>query len=144
MRARRSSVPSTWATWTCRTPSSSSTLQHKWEEIADPSGWRVWIEDDLGRRFAPEDSNRRGVRAVTTRYEVGRRGSVNLSPLYLVTVFRGEGDYGFYRRDLLRPKMRWLMLIMVRPGYEYRYVWSFGDGEEWSQRRSIVRSSHPI
>jgi hypothetical protein len=115
------------------------TLLHKWEEIADPSGWRVWIEDDRGRRYVPEDVDRRGIRTVTAMYERGWPGAVNRYPLYSVTVFRGDGDYVFYRRDLLRKDMRWLMLVMMRPGYEYRYVWSFADPvPEPSSRKSIV------
>lgn len=114
------------------------TLRHKWEEIADPSSWRVWIEDDLGHRYAPEDVDRRGLRPVTTVYDQGRRGS-NLYPLVTFTVYQGDGDYVFYRHDLLRRNMRWLMLVMVRPGYKYRYVWSFADpSEQWSRANSIV------
>jgi len=121
------------------------TLLHKWEEIADPVGWQVWIEDDLGRRFEPEDVSRHALRPFTTRYERVTRRPVNVDPLLLVTVYRGEGDYAFHRRDLLRRDMRWLMLIMVRPGYEYRYVWSFAPpGDEGSARKSIVATSHPI
>ena len=104
------------------------TLLHKWEEIADPSTWRAWIEDDQGRRSAPEGVDRRGLRPVTTMVEPSRSSSAStLQTLSAVTVYRGDGDYVFYRRDLLRKNLRWLMLVMVRPGYEYRYVWSFAE-----------------
>ncbi|HWM87487.1 MAG TPA: hypothetical protein VNO33_16655 [Kofleriaceae bacterium] len=119
------------------------TLLHKWEEIADPTAWRVWIEDDLGHRYAPEDVDRRRLRPVTTVYEAGRRGSVNARPLYSITVYRGDGDYVFYRRDLLRKNMRWLMLVMSRPGYEYRYVWSFADPQDGDGEASNTKSIVP-
>jgi len=116
------------------------TLLHKWEEIADPTGWRVWMEDDLGRRFEPEDVDGRGLRPITHVYDHGWAYSVNTRPLYSITVFRGDGDYVFYRRDLLRKNVRWLMLVMQRPGSEYRYVWSFFDPHDRgeSRARSIV------
>jgi hypothetical protein len=103
------------------------TLLHKWEEIADPTGWTVWIEDDTGRRYLPENVDPPRLRPITRVYDPGWRHSVNTQPLYSVTFFRGDGDYVFYRRDLLRKNMRWLMLVMTRSGYEYRYVWSFAD-----------------
>ncbi len=47
----------------------------------------------------------------------------------------------FYRRDLLRKDLRWLMLVMRRPGYEYRYVWSFFDSDEVAVSRERDRLS---
>jgi hypothetical protein len=108
------------------------TLLHKWEEIADPTGWKVWIQDDTGRRYWPEDVDPPRLRPITRVYDRGRRWSVNSQPLYSVTFYRGDGDYVFYRRDLLRKNMRWLMLVMERSGYEYRYVWSFADPDDLS------------
>jgi hypothetical protein len=119
------------------------TLLHKWEEIADPSSWRVWIEDDLGHRFAPEDVDLRRLRPVTTVFDPGFSGSVNTQPLYSMLVYRGEGDYVFHRRDLLRKDMRWLMLVMVRPGYQYRYVWSFADDPQATAAQSATKSIVP-
>ena len=66
-----------------------------------------------------------------------------MQPFHSFTVYSGDGDYVFYRRNLVRKDMRWLMLVMERPGYEYRYVWRFTDrtGRETAGRdasRSIV------
>jgi hypothetical protein len=116
------------------------TLLHKWEEIADPTEWTAWIEDNLGRRFHPEDVDGRGLRAVTHVYDQGYRYSVNTRPLYSINLFRGEGDYVFYRRDLLRKDLRWLMLVMRRPGYEYRYVWSFYDHDGGAESGGETRA----
>jgi hypothetical protein len=55
---------------------------------------------------------------------------VNTLPLNGVTFFRGLGDYTFYRPDLYRRDLRWMMLVLARPGYEYRYVWIFADDPE--------------
>jgi hypothetical protein len=96
------------------------TLHHKWEEMSDPQSWQVWIEADRGRHFAPTACDRHTTSPVTRMYD-----RAALDPLVAVTVYRGQGDYVFYRHDLLRRDLRWLMLVMRRPGYEYRYRWSF-------------------
>ena len=103
------------------------TLVHKWEDMTDPTRWRVWLEDDRGVRYEPAGVDRRVIKPVTAMYQRGRRAEVNLYPLYSITVYRGDGDYVFYRRDLVRSGMRSLTLVMQRPGYEYRYRWTFVD-----------------
>ena len=101
------------------------TLRHKWEDMTDPTRWRVWIEDDLGRRFGPAAVDRRAPVAVTSTFEIGRPAEPSTDREYSFTTYRGQGDYEFYVRDLVRRDMRWLMLVMQRPGYEFRYRWSF-------------------
>jgi hypothetical protein len=104
------------------------TLVHKSEDMTDPRRWRVWLEDDRGMRFQPSGFDRRVIKPVTQMYDRSY-SRVHLYPLYAVTVYRGDGDYVFYRRDLVRRDMRSLTLVMQRPGYEYRYQWKFVDGE---------------
>lgn len=96
------------------------TLHHKWEDMSDPTRWRVWIEDDRGRVFHPAAVDRRVIRPVTRMYDAYQR-----SALLSFTVYKGDGDYVFYRHNLVRKDMRWLTLVMKRPGYEFRYRWSF-------------------
>ncbi|HEU5061101.1 MAG TPA: hypothetical protein VFU21_31435 [Kofleriaceae bacterium] len=96
------------------------TLHHKWEDMSDPTRWRVWIEDDRGRVYHPAACDRRVIRPVTRMYDARR-----MQPFLSFTVYKGDGDYVFYRHNLVRKDMRWLTLIMKRPGYEYRYRWSF-------------------
>jgi len=96
------------------------TLHHKWEDMSDPTRWRVWIEDDRGHVYQPAACDRRVVKPVTTMYDPYRT-----QPFLSFTVYKGDGDYVFYRHDLVRKNMRWLTLVMKRPGYEYRYRWSF-------------------
>lgn len=100
-------------------------LTHKWESMSDPRRWRVWIEDERGTRYYPEGVDRRVLEPLTEMYERGYRNAVNDLPLYAVTVWRGYGDYVFYEPDLFDPDMKTLTLVMKRPGYEYRYRWSF-------------------
>jgi hypothetical protein len=94
------------------------TLHHKWEDMSDPTRWRVWIEDDRGAVHLPAACDRRVIRPVTKMY---------LQQWVSFTVYKGDGDYVFYRHNLVRKNMRWLTLVMKRPGYEYRYRWSFVD-----------------
>jgi len=98
------------------------TLNHKWEDMSDPTRWRVWIEDDRGRVHHAA-CDRSVIRPVTRTYDANR-----MAPLISFTVYKGDGDYVFYRHDLVRKDMRWLTLVMKRPGYEYRYRWSFVEG----------------
>lgn len=100
-------------------------LRHKWEDFSDPRRWRVRMLDSLGRRFDPDSIDGRNVRPVTSMYQRGYETSVNDLPLFAVTFFRGDGDYVFHKTDLFRRDVEWILLILERPGYEYRYLWSF-------------------
>lgn len=128
-------------------------LVHKWKQIADPSRWRVWLEDDQGNRFYPEAIDSRTVERATrveireegaigpaewrgTHYErcpcvykIGGLSKANSYPLLSHTIWRGDGDYTFYRRDIYRPEMRRLTLVMQRRGYTFRYSWSFAAAD---------------
>jgi hypothetical protein len=113
-------------------------LHHKWEDMSDPTRWRVWIEDDRGHVYHPAACDRRVIRPVTRMYD-----GYQLEPLLSFTVYQGDGDYVFHRRNLVRKNMRWLTLVMKRPGYEFRYRWSFVDGEPpTAEARRRVRR-HP-
>jgi hypothetical protein len=131
---------------------------HKWKQIADPASWRVWLEDDRGRRFEPDPVDRHHVERATrveirsqsnigqpvwrdTHYErcpcvykIGGLQQLNSYPLLSLTVWRGDGDYTFYRRDIFRSDLRRLTLVMQRRGYTYRYTWSFGEVAEATTR----------
>jgi hypothetical protein len=106
------------------------TLHHKWETMSDPVRWRVWIEDDTGRRSYARIEGRT-LRPITQMWGTEDRSpEVNARPpLYSITVWRGDGAYVFYRRDLFRRDMSRLALVLQRPGYTYRYVWSFVESE---------------
>ena len=106
------------------------TLHHKWEDMSDPTRWRVWIVDDRGRVYHPVACDRRVVKPVTRMYDAYRT-----QPFLSFTVYKGDGDYVFYRHNLVRKDMRWLTLVMQRPGYEYRYRWSFVDEAEPAEAR---------
>lgn len=92
------------------------TLHHKWDDVASIENWGVWLEDQNGDVYAPEHVDQRRVRAL---------------PLGRKPVYRGVADLTFYRRDLFATSNT-LTLVLVRPGYEYRYTWisrAVADGQ---------------
>ena len=119
------------------------TLFHSWEQLSDPSRWRVWLEDDSGNRYYPVDLDRRNVRPLTERVDWCPQGT-NLNPavrqqcvratartpLQLITVFRGDGDYVFYDDELFNDYRGHMELVMQRPGMEFRYKWDFVEGRD--------------
>jgi hypothetical protein len=119
------------------------TLNHKWETMSDPNRWEAWIEDDSGRRYNPEGVDRRRLRPVTRMWGTDASNDRLPPPLYALTIWRGDGDYVFYAHDLFRRGMKRVSLVLRRPGYTYRYVWSFVDARgqrpATADRRTRVR-----
>jgi hypothetical protein len=116
-------------------------LRHKAADLTDPRRWRVTMVDSLGRRLTPQGVDRRALRPITSMYQRGHDGASDL-PLYAVTFWHGDGDYTFYRTGLYRRDVRWIMLIMARPGYEYRYLWTFVDDPAADDRPAEVTARH--
>ncbi len=103
-------------------------LRHRSESIANPSHWRVWIEDGEGVRIRPEGIDRLDMTTNSTAFQPVTAGGVhetNTHPLRMVTTFQGDGDYVFYQSDIYERDMEELTLVMQRAGYEYRYRWQF-------------------
>jgi hypothetical protein len=122
-------------------------LRARGEDLSDPRRWRVTLIDSLGRRFAPAGFDRREVSPVTIMFErayvrSGERlpveAQLNMLPLNGVTFFRGLGDYTFHRADIYRKDLRWMMLVLARPGYEYRYVWIFARAPDEAPAPRVV------
>lgn len=83
-------------------------LAAKFESMCDLNTWDAWVEDARGTRYSPENLDQRHVRPIT------------FGPL---TFYRGAADFTIYRRDLIQSGEH-VTLVLRRPGYEYRYVWS--------------------
>jgi hypothetical protein len=133
-------------------------LVHKWKSIADPSRWRVWLEDETGKRFYPEAIDHPSVTRATRveiiphdyyilAFKVGGLEKRNSYPLLTtgnknVPVWRGDGDYTFYQRDIYKATNKQITLVMSRLGYTYRYSWKFvADPElaEFEERHAAAR-----
>lgn len=107
-------------------------LVHKWEKIADPARWRVYLEDSHGNRYYARGVESRRLKPVTKHFQVGEfMGSGTHSyPLLSVHVYNGTGDYVFHETDIFSDAINSLTLVMKRPGYEYRYSWQFSENDE--------------
>jgi hypothetical protein len=107
------------------------------EDEAETSRWRVWLEDETGKKYKP--ASREVPRM--NRIHIGwglfpyRPGDAwcreppclsKIIPGY--TAYEGEADYVFYEPQLARRKK--LSLVMRRGGLQYRYTWQFGEGME--------------
>ena len=133
-------------------------LVHKWKSIADPARWRVWLEDEHGNKFYPEAIDSRYITRATrveimahdyytVAFKVGGLEKQNSFPLLStgnrdLPVWRGDGDYTFYKRDIYKATGKKLTLVMSRLGYTFRYSWKFvADPElaEIEQRQARAR-----
>ena len=44
-----------------------------------------------------------------------------------LSVFRGRAYFVFYKRDLFRPEMRKMTLVVRRSEQAFRFTWNFAD-----------------
>lgn len=118
-------------------------LEHKWKEWADLGTWQVYLEDDRGNRYQPEGLDHASTKLLVTMWDTEVRtvhrnqhgditsieddGWRRRQPLSSLAVFRGRGDFVFYKRDLFRPDVRSLRLVVHRPGETFEFTWNFSD-----------------
>jgi hypothetical protein len=126
-------------------------IDHKWEEWANPSTWDVHLEDDQGHSWTPDTvehvrtrlmsqfwdreqrtticskAGRDPTGACITTIGVADDGWKRRQPLGTLSVFRGNADFVFYQRDLMRADLRKLKLVVKRPTEAFVFTWRFGD-----------------
>jgi hypothetical protein len=126
-------------------------IDHKWEEWADPSTWTVRLEDDQGHVWIPEGVEGARIRLMTTMWDRERRTAVcnsrgrdasgnclttvgtlddgwkNRQTLGSLSVFRGNADFVFYKRDIMNGDVRGLRLVVRRTGEAFEFLWRFHD-----------------
>jgi hypothetical protein len=126
-------------------------IDHKWQEWADLSSWKVHLEDSDGHRWDPEAIESPRTRIITTMWDREQRTSVcsqagrngggdcyntigfqddsyrHRMTLGSLSVFRGTADFVFYQRDIFNPRVRELKLVVSRPGEAFEFVWDFQD-----------------
>jgi hypothetical protein len=127
-------------------------IDHKWEDWANLKTWDVYLVDDKGRMWKPEsieharthlitkmwdreqqtaicdsrgrDANGDCITTIGTDESSGWRRRMTLGSL---SVFRGNADFVFYQRDLFTKDLRWLKLVVRRPGEAFEFTWRFQD-----------------
>jgi hypothetical protein len=118
-------------------------LEHKWQEWADLRTWEVYMIDDEGRRYLPEGIEHAKTKHLVSMWDrevqTARRniygdivalnndGWKRRQSLGSLSVFRGKADFVFYKRDLFRPDMRKLTLIVRRSEQAFKFTWKFAD-----------------
>ena len=118
-------------------------IDHKWQEWADVRSWDVELIDDQGRRWEPESVEHAKTKIMTTMWDreiqtaqrnrfgdivaLNDDGWKNRQSLGSLSVFRGNGDFVFYQRDLFTRNVRWLKLLVKRSGQAFEFTWNFQD-----------------
>lgn len=118
-------------------------VDHKWQEWADLKTWKVHLEDDAGRRWVPESVEHAKTKIMTTMWDREQRTAIrnrfgdvvalqedgwrHRQTLGSLSVFRGKADFVFYQRDLFHAQVRWLKLVVSRPGESFEFRWNFRD-----------------
>ena len=126
-------------------------IDHKWEDWADLRTWNVHLEDDDGHTWEPEaveyprtrlmsqfwdreqrtavcsSAGRDATGACITTIGVLDDGWKRRQTLGTLSVFRGNADFVFYQRDLMRADIRKLRLVVKRPTEVFVFVWRFRD-----------------
>jgi hypothetical protein len=126
-------------------------IDHKWEEYADLKTWDVELTDDQGHHWSPESVEHLRHRVITTMWDQEERSQIcdaqgrnalgnclntigfandgwrNRQPLGSLSVWRGNGDFVFYQRDLFTTQVRWMKLTVHRSGQAFEFVWRFQD-----------------
>jgi hypothetical protein len=122
-------------------------LEHKckWQEWADLGTWDVYLLDNHGNRYKPESMEHARTKLLTTMWDrevrTARRGQFgdivalnedghkNRQTLGSLSVFRGNADFVFYKRDIFTRDLQWVKLVVRRPGTAFHFTWNFSDGE---------------
>lgn len=118
-------------------------VEHKWQEWAAVGSWHAYLVDDKGHKYVPEqvdageaehlvtmwDQEVRSVRRnrfgdIVTVYDDGYK---RRQPLGSLSVFRGNGDFVFYSRDMFTPEVKSMTLVIERTGLAFSFTWRFDD-----------------
>lgn len=118
-------------------------IDHKWEEYADLNTWEVYLVDDKGRLFYPEAVEHVRKHMITKMWDREIRtaqrnqygdvvalnddGWRRRQTLGSLSVFRGNGDFVFYQRDLFNVNVHSLRLVVKRSGEAFEFTWRFQD-----------------
>jgi hypothetical protein len=119
-------------------------LEHKWQEWADLKSWDVYLEDDLGNHYIPESLEHARTKLLVTMWDrevrtaqrnmygdvvgINEDGYKNRQTMGSLAVFRGNADFVFYKRDIFTRQLKWVKLVVKRPGLGFQFKWNFDDG----------------
>jgi len=135
-------------------------IEHKWKQYTDISTWKAVLTDDTGRVYQPTSIDTVKARLLVETWSFERRttsrnhfgdilqinndGYKDRQPLGNLSVFRGRGDFVFYRRDIFGPEIRSLTLSLSRSGITFKYTWKFADDGPPALLATASEPSSPI
>jgi hypothetical protein len=118
-------------------------IEHKWKEWADPTSWEVYMVDDQGKEYLPESVEHATTKHLVSMWDreirtaqrniygdivaINEDGYKRRQSLGSLSVFRGRADFVFYKRDLFRPEMRKMTLVVRRTEQAFKFTWKFAD-----------------
>jgi hypothetical protein len=118
-------------------------IEHKWKEWADPTSWEVYLVDDQGHEYLPESVEHANTKHLVSMWDREQRtarrniygdvvainedGWKHRQSLGSLSVFRGRADFVFYKRDIFRPDIRKLTLVVRRSEQAFKFSWNFAD-----------------
>ncbi len=126
-------------------------VDHKWQDWADLTTWQAELDDGDGHIWKPASVESARTKLLTTMWDREQRTSIcsaagrdatgaciqmigveedgwkHRQTLGSLSVFRGNADFVFYERDLMRAERRKLRLVIRRPGQAFEFTWNFRD-----------------
>lgn len=118
-------------------------LEHKWKEYVDVRNWHGYLVDDKGRRYEPVDIDQSRDRHIVMMWDYETRtahrnrfgdiiaiqndGYKRRQTLGSLSVFRGNGDFVFYARDIFTEDVKSLTFVIERRGLSFEFMWRFAD-----------------
>ncbi|CAN5656861.1 hypothetical protein BH11MYX1_BH11MYX1_49560 [soil metagenome] len=126
-------------------------IDHKWEDYADLKNWQVELSDSEGHQYSPEAVEHVRSRLMTTMWDREQRSQVcdglgraadgnclntigfandgwrRRQTLGSLSVFRGNADFVFYKRDLFTRNLQWVKLTLKHSNAVFEFRWRFQD-----------------
>lgn len=111
-------------------------LVHAWDEVADPTHWTVWLEDEDGRRIAPASQANAQLARVAIEWDRDQSPAVkrtNRKSRYYrripaLNVYQGELDVEFAAPALVFMAGGLRLVVRRRDDVDLRWDWRFADG----------------
>jgi len=116
-------------------------VEHKWQEWTELDSWSAYLIDDNGHRYSPEHLQRSASQHLVSMWDYETRsvarnrfgdivrvyddGYRRRKPLGSLSVFRGQGDFVFYSRDIFTPAIKSLTFVIERRQLAFRFTWCF-------------------
>ena len=103
------------------------------ERNATTKGWKVWLEDDTGRKLDPSSREVAQMDRLHLGWSLYFDNQVNefvkKREVPGWEAYQGRADYVFMAPDLITDARKMLALVAEREGVQMRFVWTFDEGQ---------------